>query len=161
MTAPAVTSGSPPYFQVLTTDSGWKFGKNLTAGSPNIRPGHVVELMVGGAAVRLCPQSGSPFGQAYGGRELVSPSPTTEVFTQGDYLSVAQGSFMELISAFFWATGIIPTNLQTNAPIYTANNGLLTLTAGGTQVGRFIRQKNITQVGGQVAIALCQMHFVL
>ena len=158
MTAPAVTSGSPPYFQVLTTDSGYKFGKNLTAGSPNIRPGHVVELMVGGAAVRLCPVSGSPFGQAYGGREL-QYAPQTEVFTQGEYLAVAQGSFLELISAFFWDTGIIPTNLQTNAPIYTAANGLLTLTATGTQIGRFVRQKAVTQVGGQVAIALCRMSF--
>jgi len=160
MTAPSVTSGSPPYFQVHTTDSGWKFGKNLTAGSPNIRPGHVVELMVGGAAVRLCPVSGSPFGQAYGGRELTY-APTTEVFTQGDYLSVVQGDFVELISAYFWDTGLIPTNLQTNAPIYTANNGLLTLTATGTMIGRFIRQKAVTQVGGQVAIALCRMSFNL
>ena len=160
MTAPAVTSGSPPYFQVHTTDSGWKFGKNLTAGSPNIRPGHVVELIVGGAAVKLCPVSGSPFGQAYGGRELVY-APTTEVFTQGDYLSVVQGDFVELISAFFWTTGIIPTNAQTNAPIYPAAGGLLSLTATGTQIGRFIRQKTVTQVGGQVAIALCRMSFNL
>lgn len=156
MTAPAVTSGSPPYFQVHTRADVY-FGKNLTTSGSGMRPGHLVTLDTGGMTVTLCAQSGSPFGQLLGARSLVY-TPLDYPYAVGEYVNVVQGDYISLVSAFFWDTGAIPANAQSDSAIFTAANGLMSLTAGGTPIGRFIRQKNVTQLGGQVAVALCRMN---
>lgn len=132
------------YFQLLTPRESIIFGKDLKTAEADIRPGLLLDLVAGGVTVAKCAADGVPFGFAFGARAIVY-APTTEVFASGEVLAAVGGQGEVAMGSDFFSSGSIPT--VADAIVYAAADGLLA-TTGSVKVGRVIRSKSRTIVGG-------------
>lgn len=150
-------------FQILTTAGALFNGNDLKANGADIEPGLLVKLDDSGNTVSLAGASGSaPYGVAYGTRDMVY-APTTNTFADGEDLVVVSGHFNALVSADFFSSGSIPSELTGLDSLYAAANGKLDW-AGTNKVGRFLDRKETTDptggTGDANVVAKVEFNFV-
>lgn len=150
-------------FQILEDRSALYNGNDIVTNGATIEPGLLVLLDDGGNTVSLAAASGSaPWGVAYGTRDLVY-APTTRTFADGEQVVVVNGHFNALVSADFFSSGSIPSELTGLDNIYAAADGKLHW-AGANKVGRFLEQKAVTDptdgTGTTNTVAKIEFNFV-
>jgi len=150
------------YFRLLTPRESIIFGKKLTTSSSGIEPGILVALdtetagdAVAGETVSTSGSTSTVFGFAFGARTL-EYTPTTKVYDIGEAVSVVQGTGVAAMSSDFFTSGSGDWATP-DAVLYAANGGKLS-TAGSVKVGRLIRTKDRTIVGGGETIALIRFN---
>lgn len=139
----AYTSIDGSVFQIVN-DSGTTFyGHDLTTSVGTIRPGLLVIRDAAGDTVSLAAASGSlPLGFAYGERDLTY-APTSKVFASGETIVVAMGHGVAFLTADFFASGSLPSEIAGETELFAAANGLIDWT-GTNKIGRTLNQKDIT-----------------
>lgn len=139
----AYTSIDGSVFQIVDANGTTFYGNDLTTSVATIRPGLLVIRDAAGDTVSLAAATGSiPLGFAYGERDLTY-APTSKVFASGEAITVALGHGVAFVTADFFASGSLPTEIAGETEIFAAANGLLDW-AGTNKIGRSLNQKSIT-----------------
>ena len=152
------------FFKVLTPNSGLVvYGSELTANGAAIKEGLMVTLDSGGRQVSLAATTGSkPMGVAFGDRFTVY-APTTKTFANAEVLSVVTGTFLAAVSADYFSSGSLPTEVAPRL-LYSGANGLLDVATNALgPVARLIDRKTYTAgtggTGASVEAAVVQYDF--
>lgn len=152
------------FFKVLTPNSGLVvYGSDLTANGAAIKEGLMVTLDSGGRQVSLAGTTGSkPIGTAFGDRMTVY-APTTKTFADAEALSVVTGHFLAAVSADYFTSGSLPTEVGPRL-LYSGASGKIDVASNALgPVGRLIDRKTYTEgtggTGTSVEAAIVQFDF--
>lgn len=151
---------------VTARGGGTLLGHEMTMTSSGGKPGLLVVRDAGTAAgattLTLAGSSGSfPLGFLYGMRDL-NYAPTTETYDVGEAVTVLTGHGFVEVSADYFSTGSLPTELTGQDYIFAAANGLLSW-AGTIKIGRLIDINSYTAptggTGTSTNVALIEFDF--
>ena len=156
---------STKVFNWLTASGGGLlYGDEIvTAASQSIEPGLLVTLNSVAGTVSLAAATGSrPFGFAYGNRDLVY-APITKTFADGEALSVLSGIGLVAMSADFFSSGSLPTEVLGNEAVFAAASGKIQTGSGTNRIGRLVDLKSFYDgtggTGTSVSVAVIQFDF--